>query len=89
MFHKFKRKRVSKYKSAHLLKISSSCFAILGGILLALKLNISGYGFLFLAVSSFQMLLSSILLKDKSMIFYSGSIFLFVDCLGIYRWLLA
>ena len=89
MSYKFKRKKASKYKLAQLLKISSSCFAIVGGILLALKLNISGYGFLFLATSSFQMLLSNILLKDKSMIFYAASIFLFVDCLGIYRWLLA
>ncbi|BAY66586.1 hypothetical protein NIES22_67260 [Calothrix brevissima NIES-22] len=89
MSDKFKTKKASKYKSAQFLKISSSCFAIVGGILLALKLNISGYGFLFLAASSFQMLLSNILLKDKSMIFYAASIFLFVDCLGIYRWLLA
>lgn len=89
MYYKFKRRRPSKYKLAHLLKISSSCFAIVGGILLALKLNISGYGFLFLAASSFQMLLSNILLKDKSMIFYAASLFICVDCLGIYKWLLA
>ncbi|KAM3105491.1 hypothetical protein, partial [Phormidesmis sp. 146-33] len=43
--------------------------------------------FIFLACSSSQMLLSSILRKDQSMIFYSASLFLFVDCLGVYRWI--
>lgn len=90
--YKFNRSRkqiVKKHTFILILKISSSFWAILGGILLALKLDISGYGFLFLAMSSSQMLLANILLLDKSMIFYAGSIFIFVDCLGVYRWLLA
>ena len=74
--------------SAKLLKISSSICAVVGGVLLAAKLDISGYGFLFLALSSSQLLISSIQSKDYLMVFYSGSIFLFVDCLGVYRWLL-
>ena len=69
--------------------MSSSLFAIFGGVILALKLDISGYGFLFLAMSSSQLLLASILLRDKSMIFYAASIFVFVDSLGVYIWLLA
>lgn len=71
-----------------LLKISSSICAVIGGVMLAAKLNISSYGFLFLALSSSQLLVSSIQTKDNLMMFYSGSIFLFVDCLGVYRWLL-
>ena len=74
--------------SAQLLKISSSCCAVIGGVMLAAKLNISSYGFLFLALSSSQLFVSSIQSKDYLMMFYSGSIFLFVDCLGVYRWLL-
>jgi hypothetical protein len=76
-------KRIIKY-----LKLASCCFAVLGGILLAAKTPISGYGFIFLALSSSAMLLASCLVGDKSMICYSGAIFLFVDCLGVYRWVL-
>jgi hypothetical protein len=68
------------------LKSSSSICAIAGGVLLAAKVDLSGYGFILLALSSSQMLLASILRKDQSMIFYSASLFLFVDCLGVYRW---
>lgn len=70
------------------LKWSSSIFAVTGGVLLAAKVALSGYGFIFLAFSSSQMLLANILSNDRSMVVYSASIFLFVDCLGIYRWIL-
>ena len=80
---------IRKSYSAQLLKVSSSICAITGGIMLAVKLNISSYGFIFLALSSSQLLISSIQTKDNLMTFYSGSIFLFVDCLGVYRWLLS
>ena len=62
---------------------------MIGGIALASNTDISKYGFLFLAGSSFQLLISSIASQELSMIIYSGSLFFFVDCLGIYRWLLA
>lgn len=73
---------------ARRLKFSSTACAITGGIILASNTEISGYGFLFLAVSSSQMLLSSMLLRDQSMMLYSASLFLCVDCLGIFRWIL-
>ncbi|HIK19120.1 MAG TPA: hypothetical protein IGS53_28085 [Leptolyngbyaceae cyanobacterium M33_DOE_097] len=63
--------------------------ALIGGILLASKLEISGYGFVFLAMSSSQLLVASIQERDISMIVYAGSVFLFVDCFGVYRWLIA
>jgi hypothetical protein len=34
------------------------------------------------------MLISSTMGRRKSMMIYAGSVFCFVDCLGIYRWLL-
>jgi hypothetical protein len=68
------------------LKCSSSICAIAGGVLLAAKVDLSGYGFILLALSSSQMLSASTLGKDQSMIFYSASLFLFVDCLGVYTW---
>jgi hypothetical protein len=72
-----------------MLKWSSSSCAIAGGILLASNIPISGFGFIGLAASSFQMLLASFLLADKTMIVYSSALFIFVDCLGIFRWLIA
>jgi hypothetical protein len=78
-----KNKPAAKY-----LKLSSSFFAILGGILLASNTSISGYGFLFLSLSSGQLFVASLHEKDKVMLLYSSSLFCFVDCMGIYRWLL-
>jgi hypothetical protein len=78
----------SKDKLAKTLQLTSSACAIAGGVMLAANLtNVSKYGFIFLALSSSQMLISSLLVKDIRMIIYSGSLFLFVDCLGIYRWI--
>jgi homoserine kinase len=71
------------------LQLTSSVCAVVGGVLLAANLaNISKYGFILLAMSSSQLLVSSLLKKDTRMIIYSGSIFFFVDCLGIYRWVI-
>jgi hypothetical protein len=78
----------SQEKSAEVLRYSSSIFAVIGGFLLALNLQMSGYGFIFLACSSFQLFISSLIKKDLSLITYSGSLFLCVDMLGIYRWIL-
>lgn len=71
------------------LRISSSLFAILGGTLLASNTDFSGYGFIFLALSSSQLVISSFFDDDRIMLLYSASLFLFVDSLGIYRWLLS
>ena len=76
-------------KLTQLLRYSSSVFALAGGIILASNMSeISKYGFIFLALSSFQMLISSVSLRDQSMLIYSASLFIFVDCLGIYRWII-
>jgi hypothetical protein len=72
-----------------LLRISSSICAVLGGFLVASKLTISGYGFIILALSSSQLLISSILDRDNFLVFYSGAVFIFVDLYGVYRWLLS
>ena len=85
---KLKKNEREKRKIAHVLKLISSFCAIVGGVLLASNTPSSGYGFLFLALSSSQMLVASLLIGDRSMIFYSMSLFICVDCLGIYRWLL-
>jgi hypothetical protein len=49
------------------------------GILLASNIFISGFGFIELVASSFQVLLASFFLADKTMVIYSGALFIFVD----------
>jgi hypothetical protein len=74
---------------AKILQLTSSACAVTGGVILAAHLpDISRYGFIFLALSSSQMLIASLRTKNMPMIIYSGSLFFFVDCLGIYRWIL-
>ena len=75
-------------KLSKILQLSSSAFAIARGVMLASKTDVSSYGFILLAMSSSQMLVSNLLIQNKSMIIYSASLFLFVDCLGIYRWII-
>jgi hypothetical protein len=79
--------KLPKFPSKYL-KFSSSSCALTGGILLASNTQMSGYGFIFLAMSSGQLLLASLQDRDSSMIFYAASLFIFVDCLGVYRWVL-
>ena len=67
--------------------ISTIC-TILGGSVLALKIKISPYGFLILAIGSSSLFVSSWLERDASLMRYAGSLFLFVDFLGICRWVL-
>jgi hypothetical protein len=81
-------RRVDDSLLVKFLQFSSSACAIVGGTLLAANTEVSRYGFILLALSSSQMLASSIIVGNKSLIVYSGSIFIFVDCLGIYRWVL-
>ena len=74
---------------SQVLKLSSSACALTGGILLASHTASSGYGFIFLALSSGQLLLASLQERDRTMILYAASLFIFVDCLGVYRWVLS
>ena len=81
---------ISKNRLPRVLKLSSSAFAVAGGLLLAANLpDISKYGFILLAMSSSQMLIASLCTKDRVMVAYAASLFLFVDCFGIYRWVLS
>ena len=79
---------MSKRKATNLLKLSSIFCALLGGILLASNVSVSGYGFIFLALSSGQLLIASWQNQDQTTALYAGCVFIFVDCLGVYRWIL-
>lgn len=82
------RRRKTDTRLAKTLQFTSSVCAVAGGVLVSSNTAVSKYGFILLACSSSQIFLSSSMLKDKSLMFYSASLFIFVDCLGIYRWLL-
>jgi hypothetical protein len=79
-------KRSRKAKIIRFLEFSSSACAVAGGSLLASNIEQSKYGFIILAFSSGQMLIASILNRQKTLIVYAASVFCFVDCLGIVRW---
>ncbi|WP_373541798.1 hypothetical protein [Chamaesiphon sp.] len=81
---------VPEDKLAKILQLTSSACAIAGGTILAANIpTISKYRFIFLALSSSQMLVASLRTRDTPMIIYSGSLFCFVDCLGIFRWIIS
>ncbi|MGD1865344.1 MAG: hypothetical protein ACFB0D_12380 [Phormidesmis sp.] len=69
------------------LKYSSTVCVVAGGILLAANVPTSRFGFIFLALSSAQLLLASLAESDRTTTFYAVSLFICVDCLGIYRWI--
>lgn len=76
-------------KILRFLKRSSSIFAAVGGFVLALNIAQSRWGFLLLFLSSSQLLIASIKEGDREMIVYSSSLFIFVDSVGVYRWILS
>ncbi len=95
-YYNYKRAKSSSKKNKNsvcginnILKISSSLFGLIGGLLLAANTSWSGYGFILLACSSSQMLMASIYESNFIMIFYSTVLFLCVDLLGIYCWLIS
>ncbi len=81
------RRRFDRVSVIQFLKWSSCVCTVVGGVLLASKTNLSPYGFLFLAMGSSQMVATTYLMRDRALFVYSVCVFLFVDCFGIYRWL--
>jgi hypothetical protein len=80
----------TNHKLANMLQWSSSICAVAGGVMLAANMpDVSKYGFIFFALSSSQLLVASLIKRNTAMIVYATSLFIFVDCLGIYRWILS
>ena len=82
------KSKLMKSQKINNLKLASSALALTGGVLLANNIEISKYGFIFLAFSSSSMSLAGYLSKDSYLLIYSLVIFLFVDCLGVYNWVI-
>ena len=85
----YQNKPRSKSRLNKVLRNSSSFCVLVGGILLASNTQWSKYGFIFLALSSSQFLVASILSEEWEMVVYFGGIFIFVDSLGVIRWVLS
>ncbi|MFM2429752.1 MAG: hypothetical protein RLZZ511_965 [Cyanobacteriota bacterium] len=81
------QRRLTRSQVTQFLKWSSCVCTITGGVALASNTAISPYGFLMLAMGSSQMVGATFLMRDRGLFAYSLGVFLFVDCLGIYRWL--
>ena len=65
----------------------SSIAGLSGGIIVASNTEISKYGYIFLALSSSSLGISSYLDRDTSLVVYSASLFIFCDLFGLYSWL--
>ena len=79
---------IPRWKRLLSTSLKNSCIAcaLVGGILLASKTQISGNGFVFLAFSSSQLFAASLLMADWSTVWYAGALFICVDLVGVLRW---
>jgi hypothetical protein len=60
---------------------------MMGGVLLAINVPISGWGFVFFAVSSAAWVVAGYVMHVKSLIAVN-TVLLLINCVGIWRWLL-
>lgn len=63
-------------------------FGILGAVIVALNIDISGYGFVLFLISSVSWAVVG-LRERREALWTINLVFTFVSCLGIYRWLLS
>lgn len=83
------QRRISKETVISFLKWSAIACATVGGVLVGSNTTLTPYGFIFLASSSGQWLVASLIMKDKALIALNTVLFFLVDSLGVYRWLLS
>ncbi len=69
-------------------KCIGTASGILGAIIVALKSDASGYGFIFLAVSALCWTVAAWLSNERSLMLLQSS-FIVVNFIGIYTWLIA
>jgi hypothetical protein len=80
--------QIKAIKALSYLKSSAIFCATIGGILLAANIELSKFGFIPLAFSSFSMTLAAIIENNRLNAFYSGTLFIGVDLFGVYRWVI-
>jgi len=70
------------------LRLSAAFCALVGGVMVASNTSVSPYGFLVLCLSSGQLCLVAWWIRDRLLLLHSGVMLVFVDGLGVWRWLL-
>jgi len=70
------------------LKWTGTVAGIVGAVMVALNIGISGYGFLLFLYSSITWTVAGVLIAEPSMVLLQGA-FVVINILGIYRWLIA
>ena len=70
------------------LKWFGTATGLIGAVILALNLPISGWGWILFAASSATWTLAGVLMREASLVLLQGG-FLVVDLVGIWRWLIA
>ena len=61
---------------------------VLGALVLALNIPVSGWGWVLFTISSVSWTIAGLGLRDMSLVVLQGT-FIFVDVLGVWRWLIA
>jgi hypothetical protein len=69
------------------LKWFGTATGLVGALVLALNLPISGWGWVLFAVSSASWTAAGLLMRETSLVLLQGG-FLVVDLIGVWRWLI-
>ena len=70
------------------LKWLGTVTGVLGALVLALNIPVSGWGWVLFTISSISWTVAGLVLRDMSLAVLQGA-FVFVDLLGVWRWLIA
>ncbi len=70
------------------LKWIGTITGLVGALILAVNLPLSGWGWVLFAASALAWTIAGIVMREYSLVLLQGGFFI-VDLLGIYRWLLA
>lgn len=70
------------------LKWLGTITGVLGALMLALNIPVSGWGWVLFTISSVSWTVAGLVLRDTSLVVLQGA-FVAVDLLGVWRWLIA
>ena len=70
------------------LKWLGTLTGVLGALILALNIPVSGWGWVLFTISSISWTIAGLALRDASLAVLQGT-FIVVDLLGVWRWLIA
>lgn len=68
------------------IKWGSAAFGIIGSLIIALNIPVSGWAFLIFMLSSLGWMAAAAVMKERS-IFTESAVYTVINLIGIYRWL--